>query len=421
MEDPDPTRYPPRICCAQWCRWKRLNNGRLLRESMTLNMKTADAPTAAKILFAIPSMVLGGSERVMLKLLHHLDRRRFEPHVAVLERGGVWLENAPPHVQVHELGVWRARRAVLPLARLCWKLRPQAVLSTSAHLNAALIAARPLLPMDTRLLAREGKDLTSPHAACGRFRLMVYKHVYQAADLVICQSDYMRETLICQFGLTPTKVVRIYNPVDIDSITALAESEPNPLPDAGPNLVAVGRFSHEKGFDLLLRCTPLIRQALPTVLVTLVGDGPDLPVLKAAQRELHLESCVRFVGLQRNPYPFIKHADLLVLPSRSEALPNVVLEAIALGTSVVATNCTRALREISSCTRQMRVASDTTPAALAAEIICALANTPTRPNPEPQFEARFGVQAVTREYERVLWHSIRARSVKARQHAGVLA
>ena len=379
--------------------------------------------SAARILFALPSMFLGGSERVMLNLLRHLDEERFEPHVAVLERGVVWLQNAPPHVHVHELGVWRARRAVFPLARLCRRIRPQAVLSTSAHLNTAVIAASPLLPKGTILLAREGADITSQHANCGRLRLFVYKHVYRRADLVICQSDYMKENLVCRFGLTPTKVVRIYNPVDIDSISALAEAEANPFPDAGPNLVAVGRFSQVKGFDLLLRCTPLIRQALPTVLVTLVGDGPDFPALRAAQRELRLESCVRFVGLRRNPYPFIKHADLLVLPSRSEALPNVVLEAIALGTSVAATNCTPALSEISSCTRHMRVAKDTTPAALAAEIIDALANTTARPKarPEPQFEARFGIYAVTREYERVLWHAIQARWVKARQHVNALA
>src|SRR5207245_6286319 len=78
-------------------------------------------------------------------------------------------------------------------------------------------------------------------------------------------------------------------------------------------------------------------------------SSPLLPytTLFRSQRELHLESCVRFVGLRRNPYPFIKHADLLVLPSRNEAFPNVVLEAIALGTPVVATNCTPALSEIS--------------------------------------------------------------------------
>jgi glycosyltransferase involved in cell wall biosynthesis len=366
-----------------------------------------------RILFTIPSLSLGGSQRVILNLLHHIDRERFEPHVAVLGQGGVWFQNAPAHVKVHELGALRARGAVFSLARLCRKIRPQAVLSTSAHLNATVMATRPMLPKGTSVLAREGEDITSPQAqaACSRLRLFIYKHVYRRADLVICQSDYMKEQLIRQFGLAPTKVVRIYNPVDIDAITALADAEPQPFPDAGPNLVAVGRFSHEKGFDLLLRCTPLVRQAIPTAVLTLVGDGPDLPALRVTQRDLSLDSCVRFAGLRRNPYPLIKNADLVVLPSRSEALPNVVLEGIALGTPVVATNCTPALGEISSCTRRMRVAKDTTPAALATEIICALAHTAGRSKArlEPQFEARFGIRPVIRQYEHALWRSVQAR------------
>ena len=391
-------------------RRKQPTNGLLRRRSAIPDMHVVRKSAAARVLFTVPSMVLGGSERVMLNLLHHIDTERFEPHVAVLERGGVWLQSAPPHVHVHELGVRRARRAVLPLARLCWKIRPRAILSTSAHLNTALVTARRLFPTGTSLLAREGADITSPHANCSYLRLFIYKHVYRRADVVVCQSDYMKNKLIRHFDLESTKVIRIYNPVDIDSIALLAGSEPNPFPDLGPKLVAVGRFSHEKGFDLLLRSTALVRQVIPTILLCLVGDGPDFSALKTAQRELHLESCVRFVGLRRNPYPFIKWANLLVLPSRNEALPNVILEAIALGTPVVTTNCTGALSEILSCTRQMRVAKHTTPAALAEEIISALSHAWPKVAPGPQFTARFGVRAVTREYERVLEHCIRKQS-----------
>src|SRR5206468_925197 len=134
---------------------------------------------------------------------------------------------------------------VLALARLCQTIRPRAVLSTSAHLNTALATARPLLPAGIKLLAREGADLP---ATCGRLQLCLYKRAYRRADVVICQSDYMKETLTQRFGLKPDKVVRIYNPVDIDAITKLAGSEPKPFVTRGPNLVAVGRLAYEKGF-----------------------------------------------------------------------------------------------------------------------------------------------------------------------------
>src|SRR5690348_11876714 len=89
-------------------------------------MYRAENPSRLRILLAIPSMVPGGSERVMLNLLRFLDSERFEPHLAVLQRCGVWLRNIPTQVEVHELGVSRARRAVVAFATLCHRIRPQA-------------------------------------------------------------------------------------------------------------------------------------------------------------------------------------------------------------------------------------------------------------------------------------------------------
>jgi len=360
------------------------------------------------ILFALPAMCMGGSQRVLANVLNHIDTARFEPHLAVLKGADMWLE-VPPGVQVHELGAMRARYASLSLARICWRIRPQTVLSTSAHLNSALVSARPLLPANTRLLIREGADITSPQAAVSRFRALFYKCAYRRADLVICQSDHMHESLIREYNLSRNNVVRIYNPVDVASIAKLAVAAPNPFADGGLNLVAAGRLSREKGFDLLLRAMPRVRQVFPRVVATLVGEGPELPALQTLRRELNLESSVRFVGAQRNPYPFLKHADLVVLPSRTEAFPNVVLEAMALGTAVVATNCCGALNEISSCKQHLRVANDTSSDALASEILSAIHDgaKPKKCCPDSQFEGRFGVQAITRQYEHVLTRGMR--------------
>jgi glycosyltransferase involved in cell wall biosynthesis len=281
------------------------------------------------------------------------------------------------------------------------------VLSTSAHLNAAVIAARPLLPSDTTLLIREGADIASPELACSRLRLLIYKRLYRRADLVICQSEFMKESLIDQFGLKRSKVRRIYNPVDIQFISSQAESEPNPFTGEGPNLLGVGRFSREKGFDLLVNCMPMVRRVFHMARLTLVGDGPNLDALTDVQRELGLKGCVHFVGIRRNPYSYIRHADLVVLPSRCEALPNVVLEAIALGTPVVTTNCTGALGEICRCSSCIGIATDKTPEAIASAIINMLDSRPGRPiYPEPQFEAQFGIRAVTQQYEHILMRNV---------------
>jgi glycosyltransferase involved in cell wall biosynthesis len=216
----------------------------------------------------------------------------------------------------------------------------------------------------------------------------------------------MKQEMIRVYGLAPAKLVRIYNPVDIELISKLAQSGSNPFPSTGPNLVAVGRLWPEKGYDLLLDCMPVIRTRFPHADLTIVGDGPLEPALQAQQRRLGLDDCVRFVGTQQNPYPFIKHADVLVLTSRYEALPNVVLEALALGTPVVANNCSGALAEIANTTARMWVAADNSPESLAAGLIKAL-STPPSNGLEPQFEARFAIKRVVAQYETVLQASLK--------------
>ena len=361
--------------------------------------------TAMRVLFVIPSMDAGGSERVMLNLLRHIDRSRFEPHLALLNARGPHLQSLPQDITIHELGVSMARFAVLPFAKLCWKIRPPAVLSMLSHMNSAVIAARPLLPKPIRLLTREGTRTASRHVTRSRWRFWSYKQIYRRADVVICQSDSMKEEMQREFGLASEKLARIYNPVDIELVWQLARAAQNPFPTAGPNLVAVGRLSEEKGLDLLLRALPIIRADIPTVHLTIVGNGPLGSALKSHARQLGLEPFVRFVGFQTNPYPFLSHAQVLVLPSRYEGLPNAVLEALALGTFAVATNCTGALREVAQTTSRLRIVHEFTPECLAETVRQSLAESLAAPKsngPESQFEARFGLTSVISQYEDLL-------------------
>jgi glycosyltransferase involved in cell wall biosynthesis len=405
------------------------------QQSRSPHAHAAGERKPARVLFAIPSMGLGGSERVLFTLLLHLDRSHFEPHLALLESDSalfnnlpkehdVLLKGLPEDVTVHVLGVTRARYAVIPIVRLCWKLRPRAVLSMSAHLNSAILSARPLLPKGISLLAREGTTVTSREVTTNRFRFACYKYLYRLADVVICQSDSMKEQFVREFGITPKKTTRIYNPVDIDLIRTQAELGPNPFPNAGPNLVAVGRLFPEKDHDLLLKCMLAIHAAFHAATLTIVGTGPLEATLKAQQKKLGLDGCVHFAGFQSNPYPFLKHADLLVLSSRHEALPNVVLEALALGKFVVATNCSGALSEIANTTSQIKIAAERTPECISAEVIKVLSR--TRTNTPPQgpgvaFAECFGHASVISAYETLLRDCVDHRLTKALTVQEVLA
>src|SRR5713101_6540189 len=145
-----------------------------------------------RVLLLVPSLIHGGAQRVISTLLRHLDRERFEVHLALLEAKGVYLADVPDDVIVHDLKVGRVRYSLPSIVKLVWKVRPRTVLSTLVYLNLALLLARPLLPRRTRVVVRES---TAPAAFLSqetrhpRLWEWMIRRLYRKADKVVCLSD----------------------------------------------------------------------------------------------------------------------------------------------------------------------------------------------------------------------------------------
>lgn len=289
----------------------------------------------------------------MVTLLNHLDRERFELHLAVVTKEGPYLAEVPEDVTLHDLACDRVRAAWRPILGLVWRVRPDTILSTMGHLNIALIALRPFMPGKIRLLVREASIVTESLKGQVRLWRFLYKTFYQRADLVICQSVAMMEDLQQNFSIDPAKMVQIYNPVDMDRIRHKADETANPFDDSiGPNLVAIGRLSQVKGFDRLIESFPLLLQTKPHAQLWFLGQGEIEQELKQLRDRLGLQEQIHFVGFQKNPYAWMRNADLFVLSSYFEGLPNVLLEAIALECPVLAVEHPGGTREIMKLTEQ---------------------------------------------------------------------
>lgn len=373
-------------------------------------MSGVDSGVRTRVVFTIPSMGLGGSERVLLNLLRWLNPDLFELHLAVLHANGEHMADLPAHVEVHLLGVSRARYASPSIASIVRRTKADILFSTSAHLNSAAVLAKALLfKPKVRVFTREGADIASRlrvhrqsgSAMSARCRLAIYRRVYRQADVVVCQSEAMRREMVRDFGVMPGRAVRMYNPVDIDQIKQASTLARTPFARGAQNVVVVSRLSYEKGIDLLLPAFHKVLQSMPQLRLTLVGSGPAEDVLRRQVSAMRMADSVEFAGAQRNPYPFMSNAQLLVLPSRSEAFPNVVLESVSLGVPVVASPCSNALREISECSSLVRVARSGVPQDLALEIVQSLAVDRSILPPSEEFIARFGIRNVVNEYERL--------------------
>jgi glycosyltransferase involved in cell wall biosynthesis len=363
---------------------------------------TAAAPLPLLVL--LPSLAGGGAERVVLGLLRDLDRRRFAPTLALVrDDDNALAAEVPADIPVVALHGRRVRTALPQIVRLIWRMRPAVVLSTLSHLNLALAAIRPLLPAHLRLVARESvvvSEILRTYPA-PRLWAWAYTRWYGRFDVVVCQSADMRRDLHERYAIPQDRMVTIHNPVDAERIRCLAgkrEREPMLTPHPGSiHLVAAGRLTHQKGFDLLIDALSLCND--PRLHLTVLGEGPQRAALEEQVRDRGLERQVVFAGFDPNPYPHFAAADAFVLSSRFEGLPNVVLEALACGTTVIALPAPGGIAEIASLAGGMVVTEAPTAGSLADALRRLAAGTLQRP---PIDLCTFERRRIVARYEAVL-------------------
>ena len=330
-----------------------------------------------RLLLLIPHLGGGGAEQVTALLARGLSPQKYEQHLALITQGPGAQELAssplPAWVTVHPLGAPRVRSAALPLLRLLRELRPQLILSSMFHLNFLVLLLRPLLRFPIRVLIRQNGTASSALADLPSYYRLLYRLLYSRADCVLCQSAAMARDLRDSFAVPESRLSVLPNPIDLDAIHAANPSPPDDWPDSGPHLLAIGRLSHEKGFDLLLESLSLVCDKFPSADLLIAGSGAEESSLRALCQKLSLDSAVRFLGHVVAPAAYFRHAALFVLSSLHEGLPNALLEAAAAGLPIVSTPASEGLVELLSQQPGVWLASAPTAEALGEALVTALA------------------------------------------------
>ncbi|MBD0318045.1 MAG: glycosyltransferase, partial [Thermoleophilia bacterium] len=170
------------------------------------------------------------------------------------------------------------------------------------------------------------------------------REIHRRAEAAVCVSPAVAESVL-RNGIDAERVHVVRNGVDLERLRERA-AEPSPLPDArAPRVVAVGRLSQEKAFDLLLEAHAAARTGVPHELVIL-GEGPLLTSLRALADALGTRDSVLLPGYVPNPFPVVAGAAAFVLSSRTEGATLSLIEALALGVPVIATRCGSGVEEV---------------------------------------------------------------------------
>lgn len=299
-----------------------------------------------KVLFVSPSMGGGGAERVAVTLLEYINRERFELTLALVEKKGPYLDEVPRYVTVVDLECRHVRHVAWRLLKTIHMRRPDVVFSSQGHLNLVIAFLRRFAPCSTRFVARETNiaSLVNMQGRYGWLFPILYRRYYGRFDRVICQSRDMRDDLMRIARVDEDRLEVIHNPVNYSYITKKASERTQCFSGTKMNVLAAGKFTRQKGFDLLLRAFSKVKA--PKCSLTILGRGPEEMKLRQQAVSLGIADRVRFPGFKSNPYAFMAQANVFVLSSRFEGLPNVVLEANACGTPVVAFDCLGGIAEI---------------------------------------------------------------------------
>lgn len=266
---------------------------------------------------------------------------------------GDGIDGYPPTTRFVRLG-GRSRTCWVGVLRYLRSARPDALISLGWVLNPAAVVGVALARTRTALLLNEASLLSYKsrveHRASQALRSLapLARLLYPRADAVTGVSLAVVEDLVEEIGLDPRRVALhvVPNAVDAEQVVAASRRAEPLVTGPEPLFVNVARHAQQKNIPLLLRGFARYRMQTGTGTLVLIGDGPEGEHLRRLAVGLGLAGHVYFLGCLNNPFPQMAAATAFVLTSEEEGFGLVLVEAMALGVPVIATDCPGAPREL---------------------------------------------------------------------------
>jgi glycosyltransferase involved in cell wall biosynthesis len=303
-------------------------------------------PIPHPILYIIPRPEIGGAERQLLMLIRGLDRSRFCPHVVCLDGGGSLLsdfqEAAETCLVLNRRKAFDAG-ALLALRTHILGLHPSLVHSWLYIANLYGSVATRLSTRIPVIVAQRGLGIDPQHSRRKIWQMRLFNRlIARLSDRLIVNARAVAEPMY-DLGFSREKTDIVYNGLDLD--IRVTEQQQNALraelgllPDETV-LAAIARIDPKKDLETLLRAFANVhRQKGKTRLLIAGGGFPEYQKkLDRLAQELGIENHVHFLGFRDDPQVILSICDISVLSSLTEGLPNAILESMALGKPVVAT------------------------------------------------------------------------------------
>jgi len=301
-----------------------------------------------KIIFLIPTLNEGGGERVVSELSINLPKHihkiivLFENKIAYPYDGELISLNLSisnnffSKLSYFFIGFFKFKKIVA-------KQKPDYVISFGNSANIINILS------NKKALTRIEQFMPAINGFWIKIYKILIKILFSKSYKIIVVSQKIANNLVEDFGIRKEKIKIIYNPLKVHAIRQLSK-EPVGLEYReifeNPTIINAGRLTEQKGQWHLIKAFRAVKDEIKEAKLVILGNGELEPYLKELSKNLNLEKDIYLLGWQKNPFKFLRMADVFVLSSLYEGLPYAILEAMACGLPIISTDCDSGPKEI---------------------------------------------------------------------------
>lgn len=288
------------------------------------------------VLFVMESFCLGGVEKVtlnLIKAIHAQSEGSIVCSVAVQQDGG---DLAKAFHALCAVYVMTAADKCQPLLPVIKNFMPEVVVFTKGGLSR--LANHEIRILVKRIFAVQHVPINLPENNVFKnlIRVLGASWLYRRLDKVVCVSTGIQNNLKRLLALDEAKLKMIHNPVISDEIL---QSAAEAACEYDNYFICVGRLHYQKGYDRLITIAIEARKSIPDLKIIIFGDGPDKDMLQKSINAHGLKTTIILHGNVANPYKYMARAKALLLTSRWEGLPTVLVEASALNLPIISFDC----------------------------------------------------------------------------------
>jgi glycosyltransferase involved in cell wall biosynthesis len=307
------------------------------------NDKIVTPTNARPVLFILSNLDGGGAERSCIAMIRHMDKSKYLPVLFLIKNKGVLWDELPKDI-VLITGLKEKQRMLFHFVSLIVRLFKTArkcdLLIGGLELDASYFAVLFGILLGKPRIGWVRTNLPEFLRRMPKRHHVLIRIFYPFLNSIIAVSNGVKHNLVTKYRfLKAEKIVTIPNIIDIQFGNYSSKESKITTDTSVPIILSVGRLDKSKGYDVLIRSHHLLITEKVFHKLIILGEGVERQNLEAMIRELGLEGSVMLPGFHSDLYPWLKQATAFVLSSRFEGFGRVIVEAMALGIPVVATDC----------------------------------------------------------------------------------